>query len=79
MYFVKVLGSGGTKTQERGTTSFFVSRNITIDGGNIIASLGEDALRIDHIFLTHTHLDHIADIPYLLDGFFEKREDSIDG
>ena len=74
MYFVKVLGSGGTKTQERGTTSFLVSRNITIDGGNIIASLGEDALRIDHIFLTHTHLDHIADIPYLLDSFFEKRE-----
>ncbi|MGP1484608.1 MAG: HD domain-containing phosphohydrolase [Campylobacter sp.] len=77
MHFVKVLGSGGTKNQSSGMTSFQVSENIIIDAGNILKMLGDDAVYIDHIFLTHAHLDHTADLPFLLDAFFGKRENPV--
>ena len=34
----------------------------------ISASLGKKARKIDHIFLSHCHLDHIIDIPFLIEG-----------
>ncbi|MFA6759869.1 MAG: HD domain-containing phosphohydrolase [Sulfuricurvum sp.] len=73
MSHIKVLGSGGTKTKTEGTTSFLVAKNIAIDAGNILDSLGVEALKVEHIFLTHTHFDHIVDIPLLLDSCYERR------
>ena len=54
-----------------------VAYNILIDGGNIINILKDDSRFIEHIFLTHSHLDHIADIPYLFDLNFEKLKNPI--
>ena len=71
---LKILGAFGAKEVGKSLTSIQVSKNIIIDAGNIISALGSDAQYVDHIFLTHCHLDHIVDIPFLIDGFFEKRE-----
>lgn len=73
MDFIRVLGSGGSKEKGVGTTSFAIGQNIAIDAGNIINSLGDDALHIEHIFLTHSHLDHIVDIAFLAETFFTQR------
>ena len=70
---VKVLGCGGSKSQLAGTSSLQISKNIVIDAGNIIRSLGEEASNIEHIFLTHSHLDHIIDIAFLSERYFETR------
>ena len=32
---------------------------------------------INHIFLTHSHSDHITDLPFLIDGFFENRKETL--
>lgn len=74
MNYVKVLGSSGSKSKNLGTTSFQISKEIVIDAGNIINSLGDNAQFINHIFLTHSHSDHITDLPFLIDGFFENRK-----
>ena len=39
--------------------------------------VGPAGAKIDHIFLSHSHLDHIADIPFLIDAFFEARDQPI--
>lgn len=74
---VKILGAFGGKSHNMNNTCVQITQNVVIDAGNILKSLGESASKIDHIFLTHSHLDHIVDIPFLIDSFFEKREKPI--
>lgn len=74
---IKILGAFGGKSTNKNNTCLQVNKNILIDAGNILKGLDEEASYIDHIFLTHSHLDHIVDIPFLIDAFFEKREKPI--
>lgn len=72
---VRVLGcSGGIGGRHLRTTSFLVDHDVLIDGGTGVGdlSLAELAV-IDHIFITHSHLDHIACIPLLVDTVGEMR------
>lgn len=39
--------------------------------------LGKEALKIEHIILSHSHLDHIIEIPFLIDTFYEKRKEPL--
>lgn len=77
MNYVKVLGSSGTKTKTAGTTSFQISKSIIVDAGNVINILGEQAQFINHVFLTHSHSDHIIDLPFLIESFFEIRTEPL--
>jgi ribonuclease BN (tRNA processing enzyme) len=50
--------------------------DILIDAGTGVGSLSMAELcKIDHVFVTHAHLDHVAFIPFLVDtaGFFRTR------
>lgn len=73
MNYLKVLGASGSKTKLTGTTSFQIFKDIIVDAGNVINTLGEEALHINHIFLTHSHSDHIIDLPFIIESFFERR------
>ncbi len=70
MDYIKILSSNGTKSVGEGTTCIQVSETILIDAGNIINSLGSEAKKIEHIFLTHSHIDHIVDLPSLIDLYY---------
>jgi len=66
---LRVLGcSGGIGGRHLRTTSFLVDGDILLDAGTGVGdlSLAELSL-IDHIFVTHSHLDHVASIPFLAD------------
>jgi ribonuclease BN (tRNA processing enzyme) len=65
---IKVLGCYGGIGGAMRTTSLLVDEDVLIDAGTGVNDLSLDALvKIDHIFVTHSHLDHIAYIPLLLD------------
>lgn len=65
---LKVLGCSGGIGGECRTTSLLLDQDILIDAGSGVGDLSMDELlKIDHIFVTHSHLDHIAFIPLLLD------------
>jgi len=66
---VRVLGcSGGIGARAR-TTSFLVDEDILLDAGTGVEDLSvEELTAIDHVFLTHSHLDHIAALPLLIDS-----------
>ncbi len=65
---IKVLGCSGGIGDGRQTTSFLIDDDILIDAGSGVTLLSRAALaRINHIFITHTHLDHILGLPLLLD------------
>ena len=65
---IKVLGCSGGVGGSMRTTSLLVDDDVLIDAGTGVGDLSLDALlKIDHIFVTHAHLDHIAFIPLLVD------------
>ena len=71
---VRLLGADGSKGDDAGTSCLQVSKNIVIDAGNIIQGLGEDAAHIEHIFLTHSHLDHIVDLAFVVERYFHTQK-----
>jgi ribonuclease BN (tRNA processing enzyme) len=66
---LRVLGcSGGIGGRHLRTTSFLVDSDILIDAGTGVGDLSLAELsHIDHIFITHSHLDHVTSIPFLVD------------
>ncbi|GHD61335.1 3',5'-cyclic-nucleotide phosphodiesterase [Jeongeupia chitinilytica] len=63
-----VLGCSGGIGGAARTTSLLLGERILIDAGTGAGELSLDALcKIDHVFLTHSHFDHIACLPMLLD------------
>jgi cAMP phosphodiesterase len=77
MNSIEFLGTGGTRTPTQGTTCLRVSDHCVIDAGNLINTFGDDVFTIEHIFLTHSHLDHIIDIPFLADLFVTQKKVSL--
>ena len=57
------------------TTALLVDDDVLIDAGTGVGDLSLEALlKIDHIFVTHTHIDHIGFIPLLLDTVMGLRD-----
>lgn len=73
---IRILGcSGGIGGPGRRTTSLLVDADILIDCGTGLGELSADALVcIDHVFLTHSHLDHVALLPMLIDSVADRRD-----
>ena len=73
---LRVLGcSGGIGGRHLRTTSFLVDHDILIDAGSGVTELSVAELAaIDHVFLTHAHLDHVLALPLLIDAISGRRE-----
>ena len=66
---IRVLGCSGGISAGQHTTSFLIDDNVLIDAGTgVVALTLEEMQRIDHVFLSHAHLDHILCLPLLLDS-----------
>ena len=59
---LRILGcSGGIGGRHLRTTSFLLDHDILIDAGTAAADLSiAELAAIDHVFLTHTHLDPVS-------------------
>jgi len=67
---IKVLGcSGGIGGRQMRTTSLLVDHDVLIDAGTGACDLTlAELAQIDHVLLTHSHLDHIVSIPFMVDS-----------
>ena len=75
---IKILGCSGGIGAELRTTSLLVDKDILIDAGTGIGDLSLDEMRqIRHVFLTHSHLDHTAGLPLLVDTIFEQLKEPL--
>lgn len=72
---LRILGCSGGIGGNNRTTSMLLDQDVLIDAGTGVGdlSLSEMGL-IDHVFVSHSHLDHIACIPLLLDSVGHMRK-----
>lgn len=71
---IRVLGCSGSIAAGNRTTSFLLDDDVLIDAGTGVGDLTLDELaRIDHILITHAHLDHVLSIGLLADSVTRKR------
>ena len=51
------------------TTSLLLDHDVLIDAGTGVGDLSlAEMVAVDHVFVTHSHLDHITSIPFMLDS-----------
>jgi len=72
----KILGCSGSIGKNGYTTCFQINHDLLFDAGSGLFNEEPEALKkIDKIFVTHSHLDHILGIPLLADlaGFYREK------
>jgi ribonuclease BN (tRNA processing enzyme) len=71
---IRVLGCSGSIAAGSRTTSFLLDSDVLIDAGTGVGDLTLDELAcIDHIFISHSHLDHVLAIGLLADSVTRRR------
>lgn len=71
---IQVLGCSGSIAAGSRTTSFLVDDDVLVDAGTGVGDLPLEALaKIEHILVTHSHLDHTLSIGLLADSVLRAR------
>jgi ribonuclease BN (tRNA processing enzyme) len=69
-----VLGCSGAIAAGCKTTAFLVDDDLLIDAGTGVGDMPLDAMaRVDHILISHSHLDHVLSIGLLADSVLRQR------
>ena len=69
---ISILGCSGGIGAGLKTTSLKINTDILLDCGTGVGDMSlEELCKIRHVFLTHSHLDHIAGLPLLLDSIYD--------
>jgi len=69
---LRVLGCSGGIGLGLDTTSLLLDNSVLIDCGTGLGDLSlEEMFKLQHVFITHSHLDHIALLPMLLDTIYD--------
>jgi len=72
---IRTLGCSGAIAQGYKTTAFLIDQNVLVDAGTGVGDLTLDELaRIDHILISHSHLDHVLAIGLLCDSVIRHRQ-----
>ncbi len=71
---LRVLGCSGGSARGHFPTSFLIDGRIAVDAGAVTTNLPpEEQEKIDHVVLSHAHLDHVSNLPFLLDNRFARQ------
>ncbi len=59
-------------------TSFLIDGTVAVDAGAITRALPiQDQSRIRHVLITHSHIDHTATLPFLIENTFGVDDDAM--
>ena len=71
---IRVLGCSGSIAAGSRTTAFLLDHDVLIDAGTGVGELTlAELVQIDHILVSHSHLDHVLAIGLLADSVTRRR------
>ncbi|MGC9325501.1 MAG: 3',5'-cyclic-nucleotide phosphodiesterase [Desulfomonilia bacterium] len=75
---IEILGCSGSVMRGYNTTSILINGHTLIDAGSAASVLTEKALTgIRTILITHSHIDHIKELPFIIDTLYSNRATGI--
>ncbi|MDH3454027.1 MAG: 3',5'-cyclic-nucleotide phosphodiesterase [Desulfuromonadales bacterium] len=75
---VRVLGSCGSRVPGHQTSCLLIDGQVVVDAGGITAKLSvEEQAGIDHVLISHAHLDHVCDLAFLADNVMAMRTEPL--
>src|SRR5436305_14434001 len=70
---LKVLGAYGASDAEHNLTGYLIDDWLAVDAGTLTSKLSfSQQARIQAVFITHSHADHIRDLPHLIHNRFSQ-------
>lgn len=74
----RVLGSFGGDSPVCRMTSFLIDGAVVVDAGAITRALDiDEQRRVRHVLISHTHIDHTATLPFLIENIFGTHPDPV--
>ncbi len=68
---IRVLGAHGGTSPHHRQTSFLVNETLAVDAGALTEALTlEEQARLNAVLVTHSHMDHVASLPFLAENVF---------
>jgi ribonuclease BN (tRNA processing enzyme) len=75
---LRVVGCSGGSVKDRYLSCFLLNDIVALDAGGLAGPLTlDEQLRIRHVIVTHTHLDHNCGLPFFLDNVFGRLDEPI--
>jgi len=72
---VRIIGGHGGVSPGFKATSYLIDGKLLIDAGSVASGIQiEEQARIEHILISHPHLDHISDLAFLADNCFGMKD-----
>ncbi len=72
---LQVLGCHGGELPKHRTTCFLIDGVLALDAGALCSSLQlEELIKVDDVLVSHSHFDHVKDLPLLADLIVGRRD-----
>ncbi len=72
---LRILGCHGGESPSHRTTCFLIDDNLLLDAGALTRGLAvPEQARIDDVFISHSHLDHVQDLALMADNVIGLRQ-----
>jgi len=66
---IRAVGTAGGKSSANRLTTFLVDGVLAVDAGSVCTGLSlEEQLEIQQVFISHVHMDHVGELPLLVDN-----------
>ena len=76
---IRVLGAHGGSTPNHRQTSFLLNGRVALDAGALTETLTlEEQAQVTAILVTHSHMDHVASLPFLVENVFGRAAGAIE-
>jgi ribonuclease BN (tRNA processing enzyme) len=76
---IRVLGAYGGSTPRHRQTCFLINESVALDAGSLTNSLTlEQQAKVRAILVTHSHMDHVGSLPFLVENVFGHVEGPIE-
>lgn len=76
---LRVLGCSGGEVEGERLTGLLVDGRVAIDAGSLTAALTvAEQVAIQHVFLSHSHLDHICTLPFFTKNIFGHTHEAVE-